>query len=250
MEKLSIVIMTQDNERTIEKCLDSLKGLTDDIVVLDGGSKDKTIQICKKYSSRVYIRPFRYGKVGLTHRKNMLVKLAKNDWILSIDSDEVMSDELKIDIKKTLNNPTCSGYYLYRRDYAFLDRYITTTKILRLFDRTKGNFRDLIHEKAYVNGSVGVLKGALHHYSYRDVADYFARVNKYTEVEAYNLHLKNKSDFIVLLEALARPIAEFFIWYLGKGLWRRGMVGFFYSVGSGIYQFIKYMKYYELKNRA
>ncbi len=251
-EKLSIVILTKNVEHIIGRCLEAVKGLSDDIVILDGDSTDKTKEICKRYGTRYYNLPDPDNKISGAELKNIAISKAKHDWIFSLDADEIVSPELKKEIADILKKGTkYNGFYIKRRDYAFLNVYMTTTPILRLYRNSKGVFKHSIHEKVYINGETSTLNGFMEHYSYKDVSDYFARFNKYTTLEARKMYAENKniSNGKLIFNSLARPPVEFIIWYFGKGLWMRGFVGFQCACCSAFYQLVKNLKYYELKNK-
>ncbi len=250
-EKLSIVILTKNVEHIIGRCLEAVKGLSVDIVILDGDSTDKTKQICRKYTSRFYNLPDPNNKISGAELKNIAIAKAKHDWIFSLDADEIVSPDLYKEIKNIIENGTkYNGFYIRRLDYVFMETPITITNILRLYRRSKGSFKHSIHEKVYIKGETATLNGLLHHYSFKDVSDYFARYNKYTTLEARNLYKQNPhaSDISILFNAFARVPFEFLLWYFGKGLWKHGYVGLYCASCSGFYQFMKYMKFYEMKH--
>ena len=248
MEKVSIVILTKNVDHIIGRCLEALKGVSDDIVILDGASTDGTVAICKKYHARVYTLYDPENKVSGAELKNRGIAKAKHDWILNIDADEIVSPQLKKEIEDIMRHGTSyTGFYIKRRDYAFLNTHIATTTHLRLYRRSKGSFKHTIHERVYLDGETTTLNGVMDHYSFKDVTDYFTRFNKYTTLEARALYTKNPhpSRISILLNAVLRPPVEFCIWYFGKGMWKRGLVAFFFAWLSGFYQFVKYLKYYE-----
>lgn len=252
MEKISILILTKNSERMIGRCLEAVKDLSDDIVVLDSMSTDQTTKICKKYTNRVYSLDDKGGTITGGNLRNLVIAKAKHEWIFILDSDEIVSPELKKEIKEVLENGTeYNGFYVKRKDYVFLNTPITITKILRIYKKSKGKFKHIIHESVDVEGKTATFNGILYHYSFVDVSDYFTRFNRYTGIEAKTLYKQNPNigNFKIILNASLRVPFEFLIWYFGKGLWKAGMVGFFCSCSSGFYQLIKYMKYYELKHQ-
>jgi len=146
--KISCVLITYNEAQQIVSCLRSLDGVADEIVVVDSGSKDNTVQLCQKYGARVFFAPFD----GFGRAKNIAVGKASHEWILSIDADEQLSPELRkqlLQLKK--ENPPLSGYYIRRQNIAF---GISITHWweyqLRLFRKTKGRFVERkVHEYAY-----------------------------------------------------------------------------------------------------
>ena len=141
MEKVTAAIITKNEENNIERCLKSLDWV-DEILVLDSGSTDKTLEICAKYKTKIVETEW----LGFGRTKKAAVETASNNWVLSIDADEEVSKELQIRIKEILKQPIMNGYKIKRHSY-FLGKRIkycgwSSDYPVRLFDRTKGNFNN------------------------------------------------------------------------------------------------------------
>ncbi len=188
MIQLSVVIITLNEEKNIARCLDSVKGIADEIVVVDSKSTDNTVEICKSYGARVIQHPFE----GYVNQKNFANAQATNDHILSLDADEALSDELYHSIKQVKQKFDADGYTMNRlTNYA--GKWIRHSGWypdvkLRLFDRRKGEWTGLlIHEKfeLYERSKVKQhLKGDLLHYSFPSVEDHKKQADKFTTLGA------------------------------------------------------------------
>jgi len=187
MIQLSVVIITLNEEKNIARCLDSVKDLADEIVVIDSNSTDSTEAICNLYGARVIQHSFE----GYVNQKNFAVGQAAYDHILSLDADEVLSDELHRSIKEVKQNFDADGYTMNRlTNYA--GKWIRHSGWypdvkLRLFDRRKGAWTGLlIHEKFELHGGgiVKHLKGDLVHYSFHSVEEHRKQSEKFTTLGA------------------------------------------------------------------
>lgn len=195
MIQLSVVIITLNEERNIGRCLDSVKDIADDIVIVDSFSTDRTKEIAESYGARFIEHKFD----GYIKQKNYANSQAKFDHILSLDADEVLSDELRKSVKETKSSFDADGYTMNRlTNYA--GKWVKhcgwyPDKKLRLFDRRKGKWEGLIiHEEFNLaeGGKTGQLKGDLLHYSFNSVIEHKQQSEKFTTLGAKADFLKNK----------------------------------------------------------
>lgn len=243
---ISAVIITHNEAFHIEACL---AGLTwaDEVLVVDSGSTDGTEVLARAAGARVIHHDF----AGFGPQKNYAVSAAKYDWVLVIDADERLSPELQVEIQ-TLQTQglTAAGYRIYR-DFIFLNRLMKhggegNKSFLRLFNRQRGNFNlKQVHEDVVINGQTLTLNGRLLHYSYKDLADYVSRLNRYTSAGAQDKFNQGKDVSVGYL--WFRQHLTFWQYYLLKGFWRDGYPGFVWSLLSSYYPVIKYMKLRELR---
>lgn len=245
MKKLSVVVITRDEEKNIRRCLESVSW-ADEIIVIDSHSTDRTTTIASDMGARVYSIAWQ----GFGHAKREGVDKARSDWILSLDADEVVSGELALEIKKVLENDTeYSGYY-FTRKANFLGRWIYhcgwyPDPVLRLFLKSKGNFNNaLVHEKAVVDGKCGRLKGELLHYSYSTMTGYLDKFNRYTTLGAEKAHSEGKKAG--WFDLILKPPASFFKHYIVKQGFRDGWEGFLISILSATAVLVKYAKLREM----
>ena len=250
MVKLSVVIITLNEERNIARCIDSVKDLADEIVVVDSYSTDKTESICKSYGAQVIQHPFD----GYVNQKNFANAQAKYNYILSLDADEVLSDELFRSVQKAKENFDADGYTMNRlTNYA--GKWIRHSGWypdvkLRLFDRSKGEWTGLlVHEKfeMYPGGSVKHLKGNLLHYSFNSVEEHKKQADKFALLgaESYFKRGKKASLFKITGAPVVRFIRDFFF-NLG---FLDGKEGFIISRISAKATYIKYKKLRELHKK-
>ncbi len=257
MKKISIVIIAKNEELKLQRTLHSIKGRdwVDEIVLVDSGSQDQTIEIAKANGCRVIHQPF----LGYGEQKNIGVDAANNDWILNIDADEVISDELSSEIQ-TLDLTATQAYgYHILISLVFLGRRMRYGRQfrkphLRLFNRQLAKFRTTqVHEKVMplsesdLQREVPTLRGEVYHYSYDNLHEYFEKFNHYTTLAARDLKAKKNQKSKRLLIYFRFPLTFLKI-YLIHGSVLDGYQGFIWSMNSAFYNVIKYAKFDELKN--
>ena len=210
-EKLSAVIITLNEERALPKCLESLS-FADEILVIDSGSEDLTVEVAEKYNARVIHQDW----LGYGRQKQFGVDQAGHDWVLCIDADEWVSEELTTSVKEALNNPLYKGYR-FPRCNRFLGRWLRHGEgypdiSLRLFDRRYGAWSDdPVHECVEVDDKVGALKGDLMHESEEGLEDYLVKQNKYTSLQAEQMYAVGKR--FSLIKILLGPVWRFLKFY-------------------------------------
>ena len=250
---LSVVLAVYNEENNLSACLDSIKGIADEIVVVDGSSEDKTVEIAKKFGARVKITT---NKPIFHINKQMAIDMTTKDWILQLDVDERVSEELKKEIQLTINNTqlTLNGYWIPRKNW-FLGRFLLKggqypDYTLRLYKRGKGRLpqRD-VHEQAEVDGEVGYLDEALLHYPYRDFSEYILKWNRYTDLISSQTKdkLKNKNRFQKILYGLGFVFLKPPHWFLITYFRHKGFMdlwpGFVFSLFSALRFPVSYIKY-------
>jgi len=246
--RLSVVVVTRDEEERLRACLESV-AWADEIVVVDAESEDKTVTIAREFTDRVVVRPW----PGYAAQKNAALDLATGDWALSLDADEVVSPELRSEIAGVLaSDGPADGYAVPRRN-IFWGRWIRHGGLypdwqVRLFRRGRGRFVPrAVHESVSVDGRVERLVGHLEHRSYRDVSDFLARADRYSTLAAeewVRAGARVRASDLVL-----RPLGRFLSMYLFKGGWLDGRPGFLLAALYAYYVFIRSVKAWELKER-
>jgi len=252
MEKISLVIITFNEEKNIEKCLQSAIDVVDDIVVVDSFSTDKTEEICNKYNVRFVKHKFE----GHIEQKNWAITQAKYPCVLSLDADEVLSEELKKSILAVKNNWDCDGYY-FNRLTNYCGKWIKHTgwypdRKLRLWKSDKGSWTGMNpHDKfELVEGATKkYLKGDLLHYSYHSISQHILQVDKFTTIIAQANHNKGKRTNI--FKIIFHPVWKFKHDYILKLGFLDGYYGFVISIISAFAIFSKHIKLKEItKNRG
>lgn len=181
--KISVVIITGNEENNIKDCLEGVTW-ADEIIVVDSESTDSTVNIAKKYTDKVFTKKWQ----GYSVQKTFAVSLAANEWILSLDADERVPENLAKEILET-DLSIHNGYFI-KRDNYFLMKLIRgcgwgNDMQLRLFKKSKTKLSDrLVHEKFIVSGSTSKLKNSFSHYSYNNLKDAFTKINEYSSLEA------------------------------------------------------------------
>ncbi len=246
MLKLSVVVLTKNEERNIKDCLESVHNWADEIIVLDDESSDKTVEIAVKYGAKIIHR--KMDNEG--RQRNFGYGQAKNQWVLSLDADERVTPGLREEISAALNKETpCNGFTIPRRNYIgnYWVRYggWYPSPQLKLFRKDKFRYEEAgVHPRAFMDDPCGHLKADLLHYSYRDLSDFLAKMNNQTTREAQKWYSQNKP--MRLGKFLWRTYDRFFRSYLGKKGWKDGYLGFVVAYFAGLYQFLSYLKYREL----
>jgi glycosyltransferase involved in cell wall biosynthesis len=243
---LSISIISFNEEENIGICLESIKDIATEIIVVDSGSTDKTIEIAKSYGASVFIEDWK----GYVAQKNSALKKCTMDWILCLDCDEVLTGDLKKhtigEIKKNIRD----GYYINRRTY-YLGKLLKFSwqpdYILRLVKRGSTPVWSGYEPHTYLTimGSTSKIGGDLIHYSYKNVADHIKKLNNYSKDVARSYYKDGKSS--KLYNLLFNPAFAFTKKYFLKLGFLDGIRGFFVAVFSAFYVFLKYCYLWELK---
>ncbi len=242
---LSVGILTFNSEKFIGKVLESVKGVADEIVVLDSGSTDKTLDIAKSFGAKVYYRGFD----NFVSQKNYLLYLCSGEWVLFIDDDEVLSNSLKEEIAKVKKSGKFDGYYVNRLT-NYLGKWIRHAWYpdwhLRLARKDKCKWEGAeVHESLKVSGKVGYLKGDLLHYSYPSISHHLKKIDMYSTMFAKGAFKKGKR--FSLLKLLLSPPGAFIRRFILKRGFMDGFEGFVLSVMAFYYTFLKYLKLWEIE---
>lgn len=243
MDKISAVIITNNEEQNIERCLRSIDPVVDEIIVVDSNSTDNTGNMVKRFAKAQFIT---HNWEGYSRSKNFGNNIARYDWILSIDADEELSPELQMSILKNKENLT--GCYKMARLTYYCGTWIHHSgwypdAKIRLFDRRNAKWiGESIHEKLVLEGPVKVnmLKGDCFHFSIRSIEDHLKKINLYSSIWAKEAYMKGKKFNILLL--LFKPFISFFTNYFIKLGFLDGYHGFLLSVFSGFSRFMRLIK--------
>ena len=248
MPPISAVIIAKNEADNIRRCLDSLKSFAAEIVVVDSMSSDRTVEICLEYGCRVFRREFD----GYGNQKQFAVDQAMNDWVLSLDADEVLTPELQKEISGLATNAELP-YDAYNIPFSlvYMGRILKHSGVgnethLRLFSRKTGRFTNSsVHEGIITRGTAGKLKNRILHYSYRDISHHLEKINIYTSRAAEGLVKKGKR--YSNLAIVCKFPMSFLIFYILKGGILDGYPGFLWSYFAAFYATIKIAKTTELQ---
>ena len=245
--ELSVVIITKNEADTIAGALESVEWV-DDLVVVDSGSSDMTVEIAKRYTDNVTTRRWE----GYGAQKNYATSLATYDWVLSLDADERVSRELGNEIRTLmLSTPPMQGYRIPRTMH-YLGRWIRSTDWypdlqLRLYDRRVARWNTpYVHESVTVDGGVGKLCAELHHYAYRDLSHHISTINRYTTLAVKQMVSDRREAR--WLDLIVHPPLAFFRNYALKRGYRDGVPGLIVSLMNSYYVFLKLAKLWAHKN--
>lgn len=246
---LSISIISFNESANIGRTLDSIKAIASEIVVVDSHSTDNTRKIAEASGARVYVEDWK----GHIRQKNSALEKCTQPWILSLDCDEVISLELREAIIKAVQQGTLPGYRINRRTFYLgkMLRYAWQPDWnLRLVRRDAGprwvGYDP--HDRLQIDGRCGRLNGDLIHYSYADLRDHMQRLVAYAEITAKSYHRNGKR--FQWHHLLINPQVAFIKKYLLKRAFLDGSQGFFVSMSSFIYVFLKYLFLWEIKKNV
>lgn len=248
MEKLSVTIITYNEEKNIERCLKSVQDIADEIVVVDSFSTDKTEEICNKYNVKFVKHPFE----GHIEQKNYAITQATHPHILSLDADEALSPELKNSILEVKTNWTADGYY-FNRMTNYCGKWIKHSgwypdKKLRLWDSRKGKWGGVNpHDKFILEKDCkqAYIKGDLLHYSFYTISQHMDQINKFSDIRSKEM--LNQQRKISIVKIIFAPIIKFLKHFILKLGFLDGFTGFIISINSAHSSFLKYVKLRQLK---
>lgn len=256
MKNISVVLAVYNEAENLKACLDSVKDFAWEIVIVDGGSTDDTLKTAKAFNAKI----IHTDNPPIFHiNKNKAIDAARGDWILQLDADEIVSEDLAKEIKRvTALKSDVNGYWIPRKNY-FLGRFLTRggqypDYTLRLYRRGKGRLpaKD-VHEQAEVEGKKGFLKGDLLHLRDKNFSKYLEGFNRYTDLLASQLKEVDvgNSIFSFIDFILIKPLFWFVKVYLRHRGYVDGFPGFIFALFSSLrfpVSYIKFKTHYESRN--
>jgi len=246
MINISVVVLTKNEERNIQGCLESVAGWAGEIIVVDDESTDRTVDIAGRFTDKIIIRKMDIeGK-----QRNFAYAQAKNLWVLSLDADERLTPELREEIREVLENrPKENGFTIPRRNYIG-DYWVKhggwyPSPQLKMFRKDKFLYEEVgVHPRAFMDDPCGHLTCDIIHYSYRNLEDFLHKLNNQTTREAEKWFKQNKP--MRWMRFIWRTIDRFIRTYIGRKGYKDGFIGFAVAFYAGLYQFMSYLKYREL----
>jgi glycosyltransferase involved in cell wall biosynthesis len=246
--KLSVAIITKNEETNIERCLRSV-AWADEIVVVDSQSTDRTPEIAGQFKCRIIETEW----LGFGKTKQFAVDSASNDWIYSIDADEEVSDELRERVQRLLDtDPPYYGYRVRRLSY-YLGRLIRYSgwqndRPIRLFNRKYARFTEnIIHESIQMDSAHGSLEEPVYHYTYPDLSTHIAKMKPYAQTGARQLYERGGTGSIV--KAVLHGLSKFVIMYFIKAGFLDGKEGFVLALNSSFGVYLKYLYLWEMSRK-
>lgn len=247
MVKVSVVVLTKNEQEKIRDCLLSVKAWADEIVVVDDESSDNTVSITREFTDRVLVR-----KMDIEGRhRNWAYSQVGNDWVLSLDADERVTEELKREIELVLKEPKdFNGFTIPRKNFIGQTWVKSSgwypSPQLKLFRKDKFRYEEVgVHPRAFMSEPCGHLKSNIIHYSYKDIEDFISKLNRQTTLEAEKWYRQGKP--MRLGHFLWRSLDRFMRSFIGKKGFKDGFWGFVVAFHASLYQFLSYLKYREIK---
>jgi len=244
--KISVVIITGNEENNIKDCLESVKW-ADEIIVIDSESTDNTVNIARKFTNNIYIHKWQ----GYSAQKTLALGYSTNDWILSLDADERVTKSLADEIENyDLQNSKYDAFKMRRENY-FIGKKIDycgwgNDFQLRLFRKSKTKLNNkLVHEGFIVDGQIGILKNVILHYSYKNFSDGFLKINEYSSLEAQEKRERKASS----LRTIIIPLVGFFQHYIARKGFKDGKHGLMISLMHAMTKLQVQMKIWEIQQK-
>lgn len=250
MEKLSVTILTKNEDRQIRNCLESVRW-ADEIVIIDDESSDRTLEICRAYTDRIFIRKM---SDGFSKQRAYSFQQAGGDWILIMDADQTVSEGLKEEILGILKNGSdCDGFRI-PRPTSYLGKWIRycgwRPEVLLLFRKNKAIMNGkMVHEDVVVKGKIGRLRNEILHHNYASLSEHFRRMELYTLYDAEELW-KRKARLYpwnYCVYFILKPAFVFFRKYVVMQGFREGARGLFISMVTAFVVFMNYARLWEIQ---
>lgn len=239
--RISATIITLNEERNLPRAIESLR-CCDEILVVDSGSTDRTVEVAGKYGARVIEANWR----GYAGQKNYASDQAANDWVLSIDADEALSEELEAEIWQIKKNGPRFDAYTFPRLAQYLGKWILHSgwypdRKIRLFDRRRAKWvGEYVHESVVPEGRVGDLSGNLLHYTCGSLSEHLKSMDRYTTLAAEEVVARGKP--VGTRRLLVDPAWTFFRTYFLQAGYLDGVEGLAIAYMASLYTFLKYAK--------
>ncbi|MGL5797484.1 MAG: glycosyltransferase family 2 protein [Cetobacterium sp.] len=245
--KISVAMITFNEEKILRKTLNSVKNLADEIVIVDSGSTDSTKEIAEEFGAKFYNESWK----GYGPQRNSAIQKCSGDWILNIDADEEISEELFQKINDIVKGSTSSKevFKINRLSVCFGKKLKHggwgKSYAIRLFKKDAGKFNDNnVHEEFVTNKEIFKIKENIFHHSYLTMDDYFVRFNRYTTEGAKDYYKKGKQ--VSIFDIFINPVYKFLRMYIFRLGFLDGVEGFVISSTSSLYSMIKYFKLREM----
>lgn len=256
-QRLSVALATFNEEKCLRDCLNSIKSLAEEIVVVDGSSTDKTTEIAKSFGAKVIVVE---NKPVFHINKQLAIDNCRGEWVLQLDADEIIPPELAEEIKLITSHqlPVADDAYWIKRQKMFLGRWIKKggqypDPVIRLFKKGTAHLPcKSVHEQMVVNGKTGELKSPLLHFPTPSFSVYITKDNRYSTLTAIEMG-ENKvpiNFFTTMIYIIVVPLKRFLSIYVRHRGFLDGFPGFVFALYSGLHQMTAFVKYWEMKNSS
>ncbi len=242
---VSVAIITQNEEKNIEEALESVKDF-EEIIVVDSFSEDRTIEICKKYTDKIFQKQWS----GFAKQKQYAIDKATFTWVLVLDADERLTEALKAEIIEKLKHDDAVGYFIPRKNF-FLGKWIKHSGwwpdyTLRFFRKDRGKMEErAVHERITIEGKTGYFREPLLHFTYRSIEGFIDKMQRYSTLSAIDIVQKNPSKRKIFTKMIFTPLFTFFKMFILRLGFLDGIRGFILAIFYSFYSFLKYAKAWE-----
>lgn len=244
--RISVAMITFNEEKVLRNTLNSIKGLVDEIVIVDSGSTDGTEKIAREFGARFFVETWK----GYGPQRNSAIEKCQSEWILNIDADEEVSEKLKEELKKIINEEKAKKVFKINRVSICFGKKLKyggwgSSYAIRLFRKNSGRFNDNnVHEEFKTDEKIYKLKENIYHHTYLTMEDYFIRFNRYTTEGAKEYYKSGKK--VSLFDITLNPLYKFIKMYIVRLGFLDGIPGFVIASTSAMYSMIKYFKLREM----
>lgn len=251
-QPLSVFIIALNEADRIAATIRSVRGIADEIIVVDSGSTDGTQGVAEAEGARVLFNAW----PGYGPQKRFAEEQCKNHWLLNLDADEVLSDELQQEIRALFAvPPPHAGYYMNIRDVlpgAAPSRFGHITKAVRLYDKRQGRYSDsTVHDRVhFTSGTIGQLVAPVWHYSSRSIEHSIFKLNRYSSMQAADRVARGKKTKFLLPKLIIIMPAAFLKAYLLRGYIAQGVAGFITSIVYAFSRFARLAKMWEQERKS
>lgn len=243
---LTIIVLTHNDEERIVDCLELLK-FADELIVVDDKSSDRTIELARKFASKILQRPL---NANFSNQRNFALSNAHNPWVLFVDSDEFISEKLRDEILSKIQSKNNSGFFLRRIDVMWgkkiLHGEVGELRLLRLARKDTGKWHGKVHEEWKIKGTIGALSNPLIHTPHQSVKEFISGINIYSTLREEELMEKNTSSNFSTI--ILYPLAKFFQNYFLRKGYKDGVAGFIYAMIMSFHSFLVRSKLYLRKS--
>lgn len=245
--RLSVVVLTKNEEARIARCLESVRW-ADELIIVDGMSTDRTVEICQQFGARVISHPF---EGSFAQERNLGLQHATGDWVLQIDADDVVTEAFRQAVHQLLSTPQPYDAFKFRRKSYLLGKWMRYGGwyhyLPNLVRREAVSYEGAVHERPIVRGPVGVLEVDIEHHPCGDLASFLDRHNRYTTLLAGELARQphRLTQRAISLQLIRRPWKTFWKSYVKKQGFREGLHGLVFSIFFAGVELIKWAKYWE-----
>ncbi|MEK7504493.1 MAG: glycosyltransferase family 2 protein [Patescibacteria group bacterium] len=240
---LTGVVLAKNEENNISKCLDSLK-FCDEILLVDDNSTDNTVKMAQKIGATV----IRSRMHDFSSQRNFAISQVKSGWILFVDADEVVTQELALSIQELVKKNEANGYLIHRVDYIWDHMFkfgdLGNVWLLRLARRGAGDWQGEVHETWQIDGRVEKLKGDLNHYPHQSVVEFLKHINDYSTLKAQEFYEQKRGTNI--FEIVLGPVWRFVYLFICRLGFLDGIPGFIHAMLMAFYMFLVAGKLYLL----